>query len=316
MCNLDSLLVEGFLKKQKSSALSSLISSYNKRWFSLNGKQGVLTYSSKKSKKVTRAIPFRNILGFEEPTPDNGFMKVVTPNKVYSLMAYSPQDEKVWVQGFKQLFKARVENMIKESESKDDNEQELSEKVELKQNEVEIDQVYNTNGPKQTVSLRPPSPLAKKTKVIIKQSANIADLCPFARSLASKKNTSNPIKKKAIRVSDPDSVAATEDSWNTKTQKTQNSSIEKSNRHKTEQPSFEDDWDNSDEYDDIEKIAKTSEIKFFKNNSVFHSTRGSKNDIYNSQNCENLKKMRTSKLKRRHKSRMNKPRFSSKLRAS
>ena len=56
-------IIESWLKKKKKG--SSILGTFNKRWFALDIVNAVFTYSSGKNKKPNKTIPLRDIISLE-----------------------------------------------------------------------------------------------------------------------------------------------------------------------------------------------------------------------------------------------------------
>lgn len=153
MSNNNSEIVEGWLKKKKSDGSSVFFSSYNKRWFSLDIKNAVLSYSNKPNKKASKVISLREITSVEQP--ENGYntylgkweykFSVVTKDRTYALVAKSTEDVQQWTDAFNTVL------ALKDDSDNENGKKKRKKKKKKSKNKHPADEMFIKTGPMGTV---------------------------------------------------------------------------------------------------------------------------------------------------------------------
>lgn len=166
MQDIKNAVIEGWLKKKKSSGSKNFFSKFTKRWFNLDVKNAVFSYSSAKNKKSKKLIPLRELINVETEQVHEGSQvkewghefTVITQERVYHLFCQTKEDKDMWVEAFKALVEYKNKPLTEEEPKK---KKKKKSKKKAKQDddsvELDIDKIFK-KGPHETVQLEPPSP--------------------------------------------------------------------------------------------------------------------------------------------------------------
>lgn len=269
MSNDKSEIVEGWLKKKKSEGSSVFFSSYNKRWFALDIKNAVLSYSNKPNKKSSKFISLREITSVEQPK--NGYntyvgkweykFTVVTKDRSYELVAKSTEDVRQWIDAFNTVL------ALKDDTSNENEKKKRKKKKKKSKNKQLADEMFIKKGPMDTVQLEPPTvsdDLHIEEASFSVNDSNFGETDRHSNRKFTKLQSYNfhtirqvtEIEK--LRVSDPSSEAS-KNTHNTSVEKNMKSD-ESSNADQIEssnlkaEDSFEDNWD--EDATDMSKVSK------------------------------------------------------------
>jgi hypothetical protein len=146
-------MIEGWLKKKKSDSRKHFFSNFTKRWFTLDIKNALFSYSSAQNKKSKKDIPLREFvdvkeLDFSETQPkDWGYeFCVITKDRTYQLFAQTEEFKKMWVKAFQTILE------LKNPDKKQKKRKSKKKKKKEKSSELDIDSIVK-KGPQDTVQL-------------------------------------------------------------------------------------------------------------------------------------------------------------------
>lgn len=289
MQDIKTPIVEGWLKKKKSEGSKNFFSKFTKRWFVLDTKNAIFTYTTGKGKSEQKAIPLREFMNVEEPT-ESGEKRpkgwefefiVVTQSRNFQLFAQTQEEKQLWIDAFQEILKLR------NSDSEDDKKKKKKkDKKKKKKKELDIDSIVK-KGPRETVQLEPPTPLEDFQHVdanIVSYGNSMADVDqeaqPFEsvynRQITKLQNFSiepqkqqtkelrlEPLDTKPHRPSTEMSDGYTKSSsGNLKSNTGDNSHSRNSGPNeeldkRSKEVSFEEDWDEDEDYGSLNEIESS-----------------------------------------------------------
>lgn len=311
--NIKNTVIEGWLKKKKSSSSKNFFSKFTKRWFTLDVPNAMFTYSSGKGKKSKMAVPLREIIEVvrhdETTNPETKEwefeFRVLTVDRVYHLFAQNQHDKDMWVGAFEAI----LEMKKKEAEGKDKKEKKKKKSKDKKKknkkdktdsDELDIDAILR-KGPQETVKLEPPSP----AKDFGNSHSNFApygqSICDSdsarqpSHSLVDRQVTSLSKYSNYVQRTSTDLVSSSKENKNANKEPTRNhysdehtknssgtelkhslgeheggSSSSSSGNSADKEPSFEDDWDESEDYESLNDFDGENSAKHGQQFSTMH----------------------------------------------